>query len=154
MHQKQARDKFVRGEGIASNGIEPTGIGQQLEESFQPGPVEIGDQGDQILPALLGHWPRRAQGTQQAIDPLAGLAEMIKRGGLSLSKSVVEPFDGLRAHAHSPVTDWVGECSSSSFLPPPRYMCTPHGRQGSKLRTVRITSMPLKCSRSFSSKIG
>src|SRR6185312_15327318 len=90
----------------------------------------------------------------QAVDPLAGLAEMIKRCGLSLSKSVAEPFAGLRAHAHSPVSDWVGECSTSSFLPPPRYMCTPHGRQGSKLRTVRITSMPLKCSRSLSSKIG
>jgi hypothetical protein len=33
-------------------------------------------------------------------------------------------------------------------------MCTPHGRHGSKLRTVRITSMPLKFSRPFSSKIG
>ena len=58
------------------------------------------------------------------------------------------------ATAHSPVSDWVGECSLSSDLPSPRYMCTPHGRQGSKLRTVRMMSMPLKFSRSFSSKIG
>ena len=29
----------------------------------------------------------------------------------------------------------------------------PHGRHGSKLRTVRMMSIPLKCSWSFSSKI-
>ena len=55
---------------------------------------------------------------------------------------------------HSPVTDWVGECNLSSVFPLPRYMCTPQGRHGSKLRTVRMMSMPLKFSRLFSSKIG
>ena len=44
--------------------------------------------------------------------------------------------------------------ASPAPCPCPRYMCTPHGRHGSKLRTVRMMSMPLKCSRSFSSKIG
>ena len=33
-------------------------------------------------------------------------------------------------------------------------MCTPHGRHGSKLRTARMMSMPLKLSGPFSSKIG
>ncbi len=32
-------------------------------------------------------------------------------------------------------------------------MCTPHGRHGSKLRTVRMMSMPLKFSGPFSSKM-
>ena len=33
-------------------------------------------------------------------------------------------------------------------------MCTPHGRHGSKLRTDRMMSMPLKFSSVFSSKMG
>ena len=48
----------------------------------------------------------------------------------------------------------VGECVVLSTLPPPRYMCTPQGRHGSKLRTARMMSMPLKLSGGFSSKIG
>ena len=48
----------------------------------------------------------------------------------------------------------IGECTLSSSLPLPRYMCTPHGRQGSKLRTARMMSMPLNRSGGFSSKIG
>ena len=48
----------------------------------------------------------------------------------------------------------VGECSLRSTLPLPRYMWTPHGRHGSKLRTARMMSMPLKSSIEFSSKIG
>ena len=48
----------------------------------------------------------------------------------------------------------VGECSLRSTFPSPRYMWTPHGRQGSKLRTARMMSMPLKSSIAFSSKIG
>src|ERR1700677_524051 len=48
----------------------------------------------------------------------------------------------------------IGEWCVSSTFPLPRYMCTPHGRQGSKLRTVRIMSIPLNLSGPFSSKIG
>src|SRR5262249_59324266 len=48
----------------------------------------------------------------------------------------------------------IGECRVSKTLPPPKNMCTPHGRQGSKLRTARIMSTPLNLSRGFSSKIG
>ena len=49
----------------------------------------------------------------------------------------------------------IGECSSTrSSLPSPVNMCTPQGRHGSKLRTVRMMSMPLKSSMSFSSKMG
>ena len=33
-------------------------------------------------------------------------------------------------------------------------MWTPHGKQGSKLRTARMMSMPLNLSGPFSSKIG
>ncbi len=40
----------------------------------------------------------------------------------------------------------VGECRCSITRVFPRYICTPHGRHGSKLRTVRMMSIPLKVS--------
>ncbi len=48
----------------------------------------------------------------------------------------------------------VGVCITFRTRPPPVYMCTPHGRHGSKERTARMMSMPLKLSGPFSSKIG
>ena len=48
----------------------------------------------------------------------------------------------------------MGEWCVSNVFPFPRYMCTPHGRQGSKLRTARMMSIPLNLSGPFSSKIG
>src|SRR6185437_5040233 len=60
----------------------------------------------------------------------------------------------LRGHDLFPGAPNAGTWRSWISFPPPRYMCTPQGRQGSKLRTVRMMSMPLKLSRSFSSKIG
>src|SRR6185437_1290246 len=48
----------------------------------------------------------------------------------------------------------VGVCICCSTFPGPRYMCTPQGRQGSKLRTARMMSMPLNLSWPFSSKMG
>src|SRR4051812_4805018 len=48
----------------------------------------------------------------------------------------------------------LGACCTRSSFPPPRYMCTPHGKQGSKLRTVRMMSTPLNLSRPFSSNSG
>src|SRR5205814_10161692 len=48
----------------------------------------------------------------------------------------------------------IGWCTFLSVRPLPRYMCTPQGRHGSKLRTARMMSMPLKLSGPFSSKIG
>src|SRR5262245_21406580 len=48
---------------------------------------------------------------------------------------------------HSARFSNVGACRVSIVLPSPRYMCTPQGRHGSKLRTARMMSMPLKLSR-------
>src|ERR1051326_8085942 len=48
----------------------------------------------------------------------------------------------------------IGEWYVLRTLPPPTYICTPHGRHGSKLRTARMMSMPLNLSGPFSSKIG
>src|SRR5262249_53492295 len=48
----------------------------------------------------------------------------------------------------------AGEWIRCTMRPLPRLMWTPHGRHGSKLRTVRMMSMPLNLSRGLSSKIG
>ena len=64
-----------------------------------------------------------------------------------------QSFDSLDA-LHYPCTPNMGEWRVSITLPLPRYMCTPHGRHGSKLRTARMMSMPRKFSGPFSSKMG
>src|SRR5207249_11903946 len=87
-----------------------------------------------------------------------GLDEMLVLGG-QIAAAAVAALDlharvgHRRGHRRSSAPN-VGEWRAAISLPLPRYMCTPHGRHGSKLRTVRMTSMPLKCSLSFSSKIG
>src|SRR6185369_6532204 len=68
-------------------------------------------------------------------------------------KSLFEAACAGRLHAHL-CAPKVGACCTSSSLPPPRYMCTPQGRHGSKLRTVRMMSTPLNFSRPFSSNSG
>ena len=90
-----------------------------------------------------------------------------QHGGLALARDLLEqPLDALTRspdvahgvpgcpHFPSGMFSIDGECIRSSTFPLPRYMCTPHGRQGSKLRTVRMMSMPLNLSGGFSSKIG
>ncbi len=72
--------------------------------------------------------------------------------------SIRSPIAFRSSDIDYPVMPWsltpVGVCSFFRVLPFPRNMCTPQGRQGSKLRTVRMMSIPLKLSRSFSSKMG
>ena len=60
----------------------------------------------------------------------------------------------LGRHYSGPAAPNMGECFTSITLPSPTYMCTPQGRQGSKLRTVRMMSIPLKFSGPLSSKMG
>src|SRR5262245_36637269 len=57
-------------------------------------------------------------------------------------------------HHCFPTRPNIGEWRVSSVLPLPRYICTPQGMQGSKLRTTRMMSIPLKLSGPFSSKMG
>ena len=59
----------------------------------------------------------------------------------------------VRLSASHSIPPSIGECRCSMTVPMPSYMCTPHGRHGSKLRTVRMMSMPLNLSGPFSSKI-
>src|SRR5262249_12513407 len=59
-----------------------------------------------------------------------------------------------RHHVVATPPSIAGECMRFKTLPLPMNMWTPHGRHGSKLRTERMMSMPLKRSGGFSSKIG
>ena len=84
--------------------------------------------------------PRSRQATFDRFEPLLELR-----------------LPGMRSPAMRPRQPFkpnIGEWRVSSILPPPSYICTPQGRQGSKLRTARMMSMPLNLSRPFSSKIG
>ncbi|TPV99236.1 MAG: hypothetical protein USCAAHI_01305 [Beijerinckiaceae bacterium] len=87
------------------------------------------------------------------------------RGGIWMpikrADQFLEPVQGLLwvpsvpgGHCYPRPTPNIGECTVSIVLPLPTYMCTPQGRHGSKLRTARMMSMPLKFSGPFSSKIG
>src|SRR5215831_1822341 len=60
----------------------------------------------------------------------------------------------LKTHNHYPCIPNMGECRVSRVFPFPRYICTPQGRHGSKLRTALMMSMPRKLSGPFSSKMG
>ena len=78
--------------------------------------------------------------------------------GLDLLEQHLDPLAPVRVlcrsvHRHE-CSPNIGEWTFLSVLPFPRYMCTPHGRHGSKLRTARMMSMPRKSSWLFSSKIG
>ena len=77
------------------------------------------------------------------------------RRGISLS--FVAECSTRRSRSAQTPRRWtpnMGECLTSSTLPSPRYMWTPQGRHGSKLRTARMMSIPLNLSGPFSSKIG
>src|SRR5579862_4638131 len=82
----------------------------------------------------------RANLLEQRLDSCAQLAQLL--------------LIFATTHQSSTVFIIVGEWIFFSTFPLPTYMCTPHGRHGSKLRTVRIMSMPLNLSGPFSSKIG
>src|SRR4029077_16999154 len=96
--------------------------------------------------------------------PAAAVGIHVPRPQSSLnikSKSAPEPTFQYRALAPSGwargCQGWIpniGECLVSSTFPSPRYICTPQGKQGSKLRTARMISIPLNLSGPFSSKIG
>ena len=139
--KQQAGNQIVAGQGVEHLVVESTGLVHDRQNPLQPGAVQVGHQPDQFLGALPRHDPAGRTCLQQRVDPVPGGPEIRRRAR--------GPWGSRYSATYS-----VGECIRSSFLPPPRYMCTPHGRHGSKLRTVRMMSMPLKCSRSFSSKIG
>ena len=128
--------------------VEPARVVQDLQHPLEAGAVEVGDQPDQLLGPLPRHRAARRAGVEQRVDPLPGGAQVSRSSG-----GPARPLTDAVIRLSRSRTGWASAAARAS-CPSPRYMCTPHGRQGSKLRTVRMMSMPLKCSRSFSSKIG
>lgn len=103
--------------------------------------VDLGQERDRLGGGAGGGAGRGLQAFQQAVEP--GEPGLDVRVGQSCA-AWPQPW----------FAPYVGECRVVSVLPLPTYMCTPQGRQGSKLRTVRMMSTPLKSSGPFSSKMG
>ena len=101
------------------------------------------------LGMCLGALGLRGRNVSLFADMIAG--SMLLVSGANVPLDVLDPLLGERVH--QPCSPNIGWWTCLIVLPPPRYMCTPHGRHGSKLLTVRMMSMPLKLSRPFSSKI-
>ena len=98
--------------------------------------------------------PRQAVAVEveQPLDQVqSGLARRRVAEALDLLQQRLDALRGGGAHPCSPN---IGECTCLIVFPFPRYMCTPHGRHGSKERTARMMSIPRKFSASASSKIG
>ncbi len=111
--------------------------------------VELDHRADQLLGALardrVGDLLERRRQPLDPLDQLLGGGRPRARASLVSGAAVLAV--GVQ---HIP----VGVCITLRTRPPPSYMCTPHGRHGSKLRTARMMSTPLKSSGPFSSKIG
>ena len=178
VQQQEALHQRVLGQAVEHRGARRAILLERGHDVLQPVAVEADQQPDQFL----GHRGRvtrvaRAQRDEQFLDPRADVshaahAPLPPSAGPSaiLTGTVIGPplcrrpgqavelgRPGSPGPAQGPHVDNVtviGECTLSSILPLPRYMCTPQGRHGSKLRTARMMSMPLNDSGGFSSKIG
>ena len=122
-----------------SSAVDLALLDEAVEDPPQPLAVEVEDDADQ----LLGAAPR-----ERVLDPLEARRQLLEPLDQRLWRRPVD--DSALANQHIP----VGVCWTLRTLPAPLYMCTPHGRHGSKLRTARMMSTPLKFSGPFSSKIG
>ena len=149
VHQQQRPDQLVVGQfrqqrrGRARRRGQPLGPGRHRRD-----------------PTSAAAAPRPVRATAPDCDTPRAQPEPVRSARRSLAGSVVAraqasaPALALSQARSSALATWVGEWTFRSTLPLPRYMCTPQGRQGSKLRTARMISMPLKFSRVFSSKMG
>ena len=154
VEQEQARRHLVARAGVEDRGAGLAGRGKVLEDPLQAGPVHVEDGLDDLPGVRL----RRGVGEtlhlpQQDVEPLQPCLELARVEGVRhhrlLDAAALRRRRGLYFD-----TPNIGVCFTSSSRPLPRYMWTPHGRHGSKLRTVRMMSMPLNLSGPFSSKMG
>ncbi len=140
---QSVQDQLALDQRILREGQQQRRVGghDHLDDTGQPGPVVVDEHADQVLSGGRGPFSALASElSQQRLDALADLLGLTAQQCSPQIASVCCIIAGLWMV-------WI-------VLPGPRYMCTPHGRHGSKLRTARMMSMPLKLSGEFSSKIG
>src|SRR5262245_7726894 len=118
----------------------------------------VGESSDDFRPSQFQHTlqtgrVQREERSSQFPRRLASrrIGHLLQRADQRLDTPVLLPeLAAFPVHACSPLaftgpcTPNIGAWRSCSSLPSPRYMWTPQGRHGSKLRTVRMMSMPLK----------
>ena len=146
MDQHQAGDDAVLGQlGRESRAAVARRVDSRRRSARSPSPYISIDGRDELLGGS------RATESRELVE-LAALERSTRRARAGAGPGAVGV--AVRrvpvAAQHIP----VGVCITLRTLPPPVYMCTPHGRHGSKLRTARMMSTPLKFSGPFSSKIG
>ena len=134
--EQEAAHGPVLAELVADRDAGRSSLLQRRHDPFESVSVEIHHRGDHLLSELS------SVDVRQSLDLLA--QELHTAGENLAGRELLIPSQ------HRP----VGVCWTFLTLPFPRYMCVPHGRHGSKLRTARMMSMPLKFSGPFSSKIG
>ena len=139
--QQQAGDHPVVREPLAQAGGLGAGVVERADDPAHALAIELDHRPDQGF----GSSPRTRVGDLvelllQLLDP---------RDQLGPRRSL-RSWPRARSSQHMP----VGVCWTLRTWPLPVYMWTPHGRHGSKLRTARMMSTPLKFSGPFSSKIG
>jgi len=115
-------------------------FGQDRHQLGESQSVQVKHEGYKFARRLTcGCLRMRFEYPNQLFEPAQGLIQLLPIAG---------------SHRYARQAPNIGECTVSIVVPLPRYICTPHGRHGSKLRTARMMSMPLKFSGPFSSKIG
>src|SRR6516164_6162493 len=147
IQEKDTAHEFIPAEPIKNGSAGIAGVNDDLEQALEPRPMKLHERLNQVP---CGGSDRRIGSilelADQSLDGLGPLPKLILPGHGALPQ--MEPKQSHRSWPN------IGECRVSRTLPLPRYMCTPHGKQGSKLRTARMISMPLNLSGPFSSKIG
>ena len=136
MDEQQAGHRAVLRELIEDRRAGVARAGDHLHDARQPVAVHGDHGGHELLRELAG----------------ARVGELVDRGAQLLD--AVQELAGNDTGRHGAQLRPVGVCTTLCTRPPPVYMCTPQGRHGSKLRTARMMSTPLKFSGPFSSKIG
>src|SRR5581483_1133495 len=173
VEDEEARQQVVLGQA-ADDQVARRLPGHEGQDPLQAGAVELDEEVDELLGPFQGPGLRgRPQFGQQVLHPGTDVMQILRHRppptrGAPPPENPPTAWRRLRRQfswggprgggappsAQISVCIIVGLWSFFNTFPLPRYMCTPQGRQGSKLRTARMMSMPLKLSGSFSSKIG
>ena len=105
VHEQQAGDQLVGGEGIERGLVEPSDVGEHVEHPLEAGAVQVRDERDQVLGTSAGDLSTGGAGVQQGGDPLAGRGQRVclscravcsRLGGVAVGHQDLLAGDGLR----------------------------------------------------------